>query len=289
MIQVSVDTHNKHTNKPTSNHGSIGANIVAGWQSISSKQFTELVSQGCSFSPANFNEERKAGKWIGQQLFAVDIDSVNSPKPTEAIQIIYNLFEVQPILAYYSFSHNFELTNKYRLVIAADSVITNPNIALRVLRGLITALKADSACSDLARIFYGTTPDKIISYSENTVSTSVLEAYAKQHKPKQHISHKSTTTKELVNELTPLEALRLKNLIQEQKFHLANNSQSRYERLKLLGVKLGSLGFLSWDLASQIATSLITRDEQLTQQFVTNYDKNYLSIVQELYDWANQN
>jgi hypothetical protein len=251
-------------------------------------EFASAVTNGQSFATAVAfkNNKRKAVNWLGQQVFGVDIDKADYAKSTDELLEFANQLEIKPSIIYESFSSS-EAQRKYRAIYITCDVITDPALALGFLRYLVKHFKADPACVDLARIFYGTQNKQTLCIDEQASIADISKCQVKAD-AQQHITHKAAITKETVNDLTPLEALRVNNLIQEQKTYLANNNQSRYERLKLLGVRLGSLSFISWELASQITTALITRDELLTQLYITSYDKDYLNIVEELYNWTIQ-
>ena len=65
------------------------------------------------------------------------------------------------MLVYNTFS-SITTNNKYRLLIASDTLITDSIISQGIIRGLVKAIGADTLCVDLSRLFFGTTSEKII-------------------------------------------------------------------------------------------------------------------------------
>ena len=299
-MQLSIDTHNKFTSKPTSGYASINANIVAGWQDINITDFADLISQGCSFSTGKFNTARKASQWQGQQCFAIDIDELTSPTPDKAIELIKQKFGVEPTLLYYSFSSNSE-NNKYRIVITSDSLITDAFDVLGILRGLCQMLKADSQCIDLARMFYGTTPNNIIHISNNIVNTSVLIEFGQEYRTNKTVEYEDVERREVsIADLTSDEVcLLLRHIKTKWNQILLGQDVSRYQSLKnvLLGTKdkqlygfnyypITSLDYMSVDLAVELVEQVVTGNKTLTRRYITEYDKDYLYITQQLARWA---
>lgn len=107
---------------------------------------------GCSFAPAVFNGSRRNENFIGQQLFAIDIDGGIT---FENIKERADRYSLPVLFAYKSFSWTPE-TEKYRLVFAADEMIANPKCAQIIQKILMQIFEeCDEHCSDLARLFYG--------------------------------------------------------------------------------------------------------------------------------------
>ena len=102
-INISIDNTNLFSSKVETkgaNYQSINQNIVDGWNKYDISEAAKLITNGHSFSCANFNGSRKASKWLGQQVFAVDVDDMNSLTPDEAINKITDLFGKPPLLVY---------------------------------------------------------------------------------------------------------------------------------------------------------------------------------------------
>ena len=74
-------------------------------------------------------------------------------------------------LAYTSYSHTPE-HNKYRLLIPLPYLETNPERYQKILKTFIEEYKADAACSDICRVYYGNTNATIF----NLVSGEVRNA-----------------------------------------------------------------------------------------------------------------
>jgi len=105
-----------------------------------------------------FNGSRKNDNWESQQVFALDFDS--GLEPTEAYNKLKDL-GITPQIIYTSFSDSKEL-RKFRVVFVLDKAIKNKevvgnlNIALmNVFADTNGDTKADKACKDFARLYYG--------------------------------------------------------------------------------------------------------------------------------------
>lgn len=133
-------------------------------------------------------------KFVGQQVFAIDVDNDTvcldedgKPKKDEsghqikrplmpdekgylgiwaAIDRWAKLFHADPLLVYASFSFRFsggmanrwdkEARMKYRLVLDAGELVTNPEQAAKIREKLLRAFpEADSACSNANRLYFG--------------------------------------------------------------------------------------------------------------------------------------
>lgn len=107
---------------------------------------------GCTFAPAVFNGSRRSDNFVGQQLFAIDIDDGASYHNIKERADKYHL----PILfAYKSFSWTAE-HEKFRVVFAMNKMITNIFRAQVIVKMLMCIFnECDVHCSDPARLFYG--------------------------------------------------------------------------------------------------------------------------------------
>lgn len=287
-MKVSIDKKNRHTSKPTGGYASINHNIVDGWQDIGSDEFANLVGQGCSFSCGHFDGERKAAKWQGQQLFAVDIDDLDSPTPIQAIGIIRELFGVEPTLVYNSFSST-ATNNKYRLVVAADEVITDPIICVAVLKGLVRHVQADKACTDLARLFYGTTPNKIISWSNDRINTYILYGFANKYTSKPQVPRRNTELAYCLKDLSQPQLWELSTKLKHRREALLHGDGSRYVKLEDFCYWLMNRNFMSPELAKYIVYNLIESNPDLAHQYVADWDKDYQDVSDKIIDWCETN
>lgn len=291
-MKLSIDVYQGFSSKPPKDEPSqtfanINNNLVNGWAEYSIDEIKTYILNGHCVSGGHFNNNRKALNWQGQQVFLCDVDSPDSPSPNEAIDIINTTFGRTPLMVYKSFSSN-DSNNKYRVLVASNKVITDPKVALSILRGLTCVLKGDTSCIDLARFLYGTTQEKLVLATNNIISSEVLVKFSENY-PQPTIAKKSlnvSVMKDKIANLSSLEKARLSTLLKMQKHYLNKESDKpRYERLKLLGVSLASTGFVSWELAKYLITQMIEKDEELKQKYITDYDKDYLEIVEGLYNW----
>lgn len=78
-------------------------------------------------------------------------------------------------ISHTSFSHVDRTNPRFRAIIGFDEPITNINEAKKLIVLIHNHFNsvADSACTDLARLFFGSTPDSIISINTNLNSTSL--------------------------------------------------------------------------------------------------------------------
>ncbi len=107
---------------------------------------------GCTFAPAVFSGSRRTENFIGQQLFAIDIDGgINYTTIKERA----DRYHLPVLFAYRSFSWASE-HEKFRVVFAMDIEITDASRAQVIIKMLMCIFEeCDSHCSDLARLFYG--------------------------------------------------------------------------------------------------------------------------------------
>ena len=302
-MKLSIDQFNRFSSKPldsepASTFASINNNVVVGWNDYSLEQIVEYITNGHTFSTSKYKARRKALDWQGQQCFGIDIDKLTSPGPTRAIAIINEVLDVDPIITYNTFSSNND-NNKYRIIIAADEVVTEPKLALAVLRGLVDKLRADSACLDLARIFYGTTPNKLIQSSNSTISVDKLRAFADDYESaKQEEEPETSNVRHGVISVSGLTAKQKKLLLLHIEKHWSNalrsDKYSRYETLRRViigargtsGFPMMKLDFMSVELAVSVLMDIICSSEDLTSKYITDYDKNTQTIARKLAVWA---
>lgn len=172
-FKVTTNQINKHSSKPT--------NISA--ESINTKtpveltltQLAETVCQpnGKTWCPAIFKDnKRKNDQWLEQQIFALDFDNCTTPE--EAIETL-GTYGITPNMVYGSFSDSAEL-RKFRLIFLLDTVISNSDTAKWIIIQLMNLFgqKADKACKDLSRMFFGSKYSEPEFFNETPVDTVKL-------------------------------------------------------------------------------------------------------------------
>lgn len=165
---------------------------------ISAEEFAQAVADGHTFCCGCFEPDASKpfghGRFIGQQIFAIDIDNDTvvldadgKPKKDEQGHVIKRslmpdekgylgmwaaidrwakLFHADPLLVYPSFRYRFdggmakrwdkETNMKYRLVLDAGDLVTNPEQAAKIREKLLKAFpEADSSCSNANRLYFG--------------------------------------------------------------------------------------------------------------------------------------
>ena len=153
-FKITANLKNTHSAKPT-NVGAESINTNTPIE-VNLDTFSKMVCQpsGRTWCPAVFvDNKRKNDTWIAQQLFSLDFD--NGTTPTEALDILAS-YNIVPNIIYPSFSDTPEL-RKFRLIILLDEPVTDANTSKWIIINLMNlfAQKADKACKDLSRMFFG--------------------------------------------------------------------------------------------------------------------------------------
>lgn len=153
-FNITINAKNKHTSKPTS--ASVESMNTCTPVSVDLQGLANIVLQpnGSTFCPATFNNnKRKNDQWLSQQAFCLDFDEGFTPD--EALELLAG-YEIIPNIIYTSFSDT-PAHRKFRLIIVLDQVVTNADTAKWIIVNLMNLFgkKADKACKDLSRMFYG--------------------------------------------------------------------------------------------------------------------------------------
>lgn len=138
-------------------------------------EFAELVCQpqGRTWCPAIFKDnKRKNDNWVSQQVFALDFDNGLTPEQALTELSKYNII---PNMVYGSFSDTLEL-RKFRVVLVLDRVINDATTAKWITVQLMNLFgqKADKACKDSARMFYGSKHNEPEFINHKFVNTDEL-------------------------------------------------------------------------------------------------------------------
>ena len=173
-----------YTAKPTDN-GRITNDLKhAGAQvDISISELANVLAQGRTWTPAALSGSH-AQDWQNQQFFAVDVDKPEKGEhltPERALEIS-RVNGLEPCIIHSTFSDERDKPEqrRFRIIFAADGVITDAETAKGINIALCGLFGGDSACVDLARHFYGGAAGCIIHKQDITVDINRLKAMAIQ-------------------------------------------------------------------------------------------------------------
>ena len=268
-IKLSIDTHNQvltYEQKGQVNFNNVRNNIKNNWNEFDLNEAVELITNGHSWSPTHFIGGLGADAFTEAHTIGLDIDDIKAPKPKEAIALICRWFNASPAVVYNTLGSN-SFNNKYRIILNCSKPISDKDVFISILTAFSKSLKTDSMCVDAARIFYGTTPDKLISSSNSIVNTDILIEFGRQYykPPKQRLKKgKQTTSNELqwIKELDADTRIQVTILIKRLYERLATiYYQSGYETI------FRSVNLFAVDLPVELS------EEQFLDVVLTVFDK----------------
>ena len=120
------------------------------------QELAHKVGQGHAFMCCESQGGVDSKAWRSQQLFALDFD--NKVDAITAAEVRLRLHEhgLEPAFTYETYSFTTEHP-RFRVVIALDEPYRDPLAAREAMAALLFLFpEADQACSDLARMFFGT-------------------------------------------------------------------------------------------------------------------------------------
>ncbi|MDU1053428.1 hypothetical protein [Clostridium baratii] len=170
-VKVNLDT-TPFKHKPVGGEvGGVQNRLNNNIKEVTIKEFAEGVAKnGYSFKAAQV-----AGKtnedWIGQDIFALDIDNgdykefLEGKRKRENIRYPYLTmkeaydrcikYNIKPSFMYPSFSNTAEI-NKFRIVFRVPTTVTDLRVRRVIFNALINIFpERDKACKDLSRVFFG--------------------------------------------------------------------------------------------------------------------------------------
>lgn len=170
----------------------IGARLGSNIEQVNPKSLARYISRGQTWSPFVFNvcPNWKRPRRIEQlfkscQVIAVDFDNGES---TEDIVGKAEGLGLEFSILHHSFSSTTDYP-KHRGIIFIDEKITDFETAKEISTGLAYAFDADKQCIDVARLYFGSTPNSIISVeSEYVAEVSKLQEIAKSVNAQQYIT-----------------------------------------------------------------------------------------------------
>lgn len=124
-----------------------------------------------------------AAAWRGQQLFALDFDQKGDAITLSDVVDRMECYGLAPAFAYETYSST-EQCRRFRVVIASDARFDDAGGAADTVGALLELFpEADQACSDLARMFYGT-DKRAVWIAGDSVSKAVLESIGRAYAAK---------------------------------------------------------------------------------------------------------
>ena len=121
-----------------------------------------------------------AGSWRGQQLFALDFDQKGEPVALSDVLERMECYGLAPAFAYETYSST-EQCRRFRVVLASDERFDDAEAAASATGALLELFpEADQACSDLARMFYGT-DKRAVWIAGNSVPKATLDAIGRAY------------------------------------------------------------------------------------------------------------
>ena len=161
------------TSKPNQNEiAFISKNVIA--KKMNVEQLAQAIGTGQTFAPAVFeNNKRTNNTFKSTQVFALDFD--DNQNREEKIKL-FEEYKIKTNIAYYSFSDTPE-HRKFRLVFVIDTEITDRKLRDKIQLALMGIAKdSDTACKDVARMFYGTNKDATILHRYPNKLSGILPA-----------------------------------------------------------------------------------------------------------------
>jgi hypothetical protein len=161
----------------------IGARLGSEVEKVTPKSLARAVSRGQTWSPFVFNEcpqwkrpRRVEALFKSCQVFALDFDNGESVQGIEKkatdLGLKFNII-------HHSFSSTPE-HNKLRGILFVEKEIVDFDKARLYSTALAHAFEGDTQCIDVARLYFGSIPDSVVSVdSDSLVEVDILERIAK--------------------------------------------------------------------------------------------------------------
>lgn len=160
------------------------------------------IAHGHPFMCATVEGGFRSDCWTGQQLLALDFDNKELVLDSRAALARAAHHGIPAAICYESYSSTPD-NERYRLVFALDERINDPKLAHSLQRRLLALFpEADQQCSDLARMFYGTskkviaadvrTPVAALMALDDPAETAAPEPLRKPRRPHGKITAKNS-------------------------------------------------------------------------------------------------
>lgn len=165
-------------------------------QTISIEELAQKLVSGHIVRPGILKGGNSSANWVGQQIFALDIDNDISEEDMKtdvlrriSIEEAYTYFKeinIVPAFIYKSYSYNkAEDKIKFRIVFCANEFIEDRdkrNKLQATLMGLLyEKANVDRKCKDASRLFYGTNKQEVLyaDYNAKINADEIISAYYK--------------------------------------------------------------------------------------------------------------
>jgi len=170
----------------------IGARLGSAIEEVTPKSLARFISRGQTWSPFVFNvcpnwkrPRRVEGLFKSCQVFAIDFDNGES---TEEIQLRASELGLKFSIIHHSFSSTPDHP-KHRGIIFTDREISDFETAKKISTGLAYAFDGDKQCIDVARLYFGSIANSIISVeTEYCASVDDLEKIAQAVNADQYLT-----------------------------------------------------------------------------------------------------
>lgn len=170
-------------------------------KSVSISELAEEIGKGKTIIPSvlSAGSEGKNERFLKSQLFLIDIDNdvtkdaegkslgkddrypLENPVTIDDIHRICDDNNIIPNVIYESFSSSTKHKKsgktwlKFHVLFAIDTPVTDANQYKQIINALQFAFTGcDTACKDVGRFIYGTTPEKVIEANENANNLETL-------------------------------------------------------------------------------------------------------------------
>lgn len=169
----------------------IGARLGSDIEKVTPKSLARFISRGQTWSPFVFQTcpqwkrpRRVEGLFKSCQVFALDFD--NNERIDQIVGMA-NDFGFEFNIIHHSFSST-KAHQKLRAIAFMDSEVECFDKARLLSTGLAYGFEADTQCIDVARLYFGSKPDSIITVNnDSVVPVSVVEKIAKEVGAEQYV------------------------------------------------------------------------------------------------------
>jgi len=234
-------------------------------------ELASAIARGKTFTVGYFNGKRREDNFISAQLIGIDLDNGLCS------------FHSKPHILYQTFSHT-EAKPKYRAIWLLSEPVTELKQYRAYVAGFLKLYPlADKACSDAARLFYGT--DKEVKVSEHeTLDVGTLEAIYPQVQKELNIG--SGSARQQLLELYKTDREGYEKLVcltraQERRIRKAKVG-GRYSELWASTAAMVMSGLCPRDMLAE-AIKLAKTNAVFSPE---NWDKNIEEVCQSAFKWA---
>lgn len=125
---------------------------------VTIEELFNLIKQGKTIVPAVMKDGIKKENFVEQQLIMLDIDNHEKSQKIITLEEVLNILKIsnlEPLGYYYTFNSTAE-NPSFRILLQLDKPIKNAEQIEYILETLVNLTKADPACKNCSRIFFGT-------------------------------------------------------------------------------------------------------------------------------------